>query len=125
MTDDFVSPGSSGSQLQFLQPLSELWADPVVLLILSHPVECHQMVLGGFRSKIKMLFTKQQYISGPFLETLEIQMFEFMQCLDVLIFGCVVILDVLKFECLNYLINGARDKYQVWLLDVIIFACLK
>jgi hypothetical protein len=27
---EFVSPGSSTNQLQFLQPLSELWADPVV-----------------------------------------------------------------------------------------------
>ena len=32
---EFVSPGSSGNQLQFLQPLFELWADPVVLLIMS------------------------------------------------------------------------------------------
>lgn len=27
---EFVSPGFSGNQLQFLHPLSELWADPVV-----------------------------------------------------------------------------------------------
>ena len=27
---EFVSPGSSGNQLQFLHPLFELWADPVV-----------------------------------------------------------------------------------------------
>ena len=27
---EFVSPGSSGNQLEFLHPLFELWADPAV-----------------------------------------------------------------------------------------------